>query len=106
MISASDTRDNNKMISKQYPSCEEISGATTKPTQAQLYWHQIWRHYIKTIPQPQGDIRCEHKTNSASTVSTSDTRDNNKMISKQYPSCKEISGARTKPTLTQVKDNI
>ena len=67
----------------------------------------------------------EHKTNSESSVSALDTRDNkliskssvfkpksatettdNKLISKQYPSCKEISGASTKPTLTQVKDNI
>ena len=29
------------MISKQYPSCEEISGTRTKPTQSQLYQHQI-----------------------------------------------------------------
>ena len=38
--SASDTRD-NKLISKQYPSCKKISGASTKPTQTQLYRHQI-----------------------------------------------------------------
>ena len=30
----------------------------------------------------------------------------NKLISKQYPSCKEISGTSTKPTLTQVKDSL
>ena len=29
-----------------------------------------------------------------------------KLISKQYPSHKEISGTSTKPTLTQVKDKI
>ena len=67
----------------------------------------------------------EHKTNSDSSVSALDTRDNkltskssvfkpksatdtidNKLILKQYPSHEEISGASTKPTLTQVKDNI
>ena len=47
----------------------------------------------------------EHKTNSDSSVSALDTIDN-KLISKQYPSCKEISGTSTKPTVTQVKDNI
>ena len=58
------------------------------------YWHQIPEtDDIKTIPQPQGDIRHEHKTNSGSTVLASDTRD---VISKQYPSCKEISGAKHK----------
>ena len=30
----------------------------------------------------------------------------NKLISKQFPSHKEISGASTKPTLTQVKDSL
>ena len=30
----------------------------------------------------------------------------NKLISKQYPSSKEISGASTKPTLTEVKDSL
>ena len=29
------------MISKQHPCHEEISGTSTKPTQTQLYWHQI-----------------------------------------------------------------
>ena len=68
----------------------------------------------------------EHKTNSDSSVLALDTRDNkklkskssvfkpksatdtrdNKLISKQYPSHEEISGVSTKPTLTQVKDNI
>ena len=67
----------------------------------------------------------EHKTNSDSSVSALDTRDNklisklsvfkpksatdttdNNLISKQYPSHKEISGTSTKPTLAQVKDNI
>ena len=66
----------------------------------------------------------EHKTNSDSSVLALDTRDNKliskssvfklnqqqitetKLISKQYPSHKEISGTSTKPTLTQVKDNI
>ena len=37
--------------------------------------------------------------------SATDTIDN-KLIYKQYPSCKEISGTSTKPTLTEVKDNI
>ena len=68
----------------------------------------------------------EHKTNSDSSVLALDTRDNkkliskssmfkpksatdtrdNKLISKQYPNHKEISGMSMKPTLTQVKDNI
>ena len=67
----------------------------------------------------------EHKTNSDSSVLALDTRDNkliskssvfkpksatdtrdNKLVSNQYPSHEEKSGVSTKPTLTQVKDNI
>ena len=67
----------------------------------------------------------EYKTNSDSSVLALNTRDNkmiskssifkpksatdtidNKLISKQYPSHKEVSGVSTKPTVTQVKDNI
>ena len=92
--SASDTRD-NKLTSKS---------SVFKPKSASDNTYQTQQADIKTIPQLQGDIRHKHKTNSDSTVSASDTRDNN-MISKQYPGHKEISGTSTKPTQTQLYQN-
>ena len=80
---------------------------STKPTQTHLSWHEIletisWYQNQVYSSQNQQQINRDNKLISKSSVSSQNQQQitETKLISKQYPSHKEISGTSTKPTLT------